>query len=78
MANALSVLETTEVVSKFLCENFNYWTREGKTPQEAVELAIKDTEGIATNPFTPNGEQLNEEAARETADIWQKLMRAKF
>ena len=76
MNNAMGVLETTEAVGTFLCECYKYWVGEGKAPREAIELAIEDADGITSDPFSPQGRLLDDEAAKETVNIWRNLMYA--
>lgn len=71
---AAGYFETGKIVTSFLCENFTFWLREGKTQEQAIELAIKDADGIATDPFSPNGKLLDEEAARATVGFWKEYM----
>lgn len=58
----MNFIATVEVLITAYQDCEKFWIREGKSETEAKILARKDIEGMTTNPFSPKGEQLNEEA----------------
>ena len=58
----MNFIKTVEVLIAAYQDCERFWIREGKSQEEAKMLARKDIEGMTTNPFSPNGETLNEEA----------------
>lgn len=58
----LNYIKTIEILEEMHADCLKFWEREGKEESEAAELAKKDIERLTTNPFSPKGEKLNEEA----------------
>lgn len=58
----MNFIATVEVMIEAYQNCVDHWLREGVQEEEAKRLARKDIEGMTTNPFSPNGELLNEEA----------------
>ena len=52
----LTVQETVKALLPFYEYCVKFWKREGKTNAVAVQMALKDIEGLSANPFEPNGE----------------------
>lgn len=49
--------ETTEILGKVYEANLKFWEQEKVT--NPVEMAIKDVENMATDPFSPRGKGLD-------------------
>lgn len=55
--------ETIEICKDFYSDCLRFWQRE-QHPQAEIK-AIKDVERLTTNPFSPNGELLNQDAVKD-------------
>lgn len=63
----LSKQETQLVLEQFFGDCNNYWLRSGycKDEREAFENALDDIKTLRRDPFSPCGEELNQEAKAE-------------
>ena len=63
----LSKQETQSVLEKFFKDCNNYWLRSGycKDEREAFENALDDIKVLRRDPFSPSGEELNQETKAE-------------
>lgn len=55
-------MKTTEILESFYEDCLKFWKK--NNPEEAEKMAYKDVERITTNPYSPSGEKLDEEAKR--------------
>lgn len=58
----MDFLTTVEVLIEAYKNCIDFWKREGFDEKEAERLAKIDVATMTTNPFSPKGEPLNEEA----------------
>lgn len=56
--------DTVKVLTTFYIDCQVYHAKQTNDPHKAVQLALKDVQGITTNPFSPNGEKLHTEAKK--------------
>ena len=64
--------ETTYLLNKFFEDCFAFWINEGKDDKEAFELALKETDQVTCNPFTPSGDLLDFDAKQKYIDKMRK------
>ena len=70
----MTVFEIAEILTRFYGECYRFWIREGKDEVSARQLAMKDIEGITTNPYSPNGEKFNTDDKEMVVKILSELI----
>ena len=58
----LSKHETLVIMEDFFRDCLGFWRRNVDDEREAFEKALYDVSHITTNPFSPHGDKLDEEA----------------
>jgi hypothetical protein len=61
----LSKRETQLVLEQFFTDCVKFQKKDGKNEREAYMAAIQDIYSINHNPYSPQGEELNQEAKTE-------------
>ena len=61
----LNKQQTQIALEKFFKECENFWKRTGMDEREAFESALDDTKRVSTDPFSPRGDKLDQEAKAE-------------
>ena len=61
----LNKKETQKILEEFFIDCLKYWRSVLNDERTAFKRAISDVECITRNPFSPQGELLNEEAKIE-------------
>ena len=51
--------DTMALLDNFFNDCLVFWKREGKSQNEAFDLALKDVSHVIYNPFEPNGDLLD-------------------
>lgn len=61
----LNYNDTMKVVISFYDDCVHFWKNEVKDDIKACEMALIDIENIKTNPYSPNGKELDTIAKQE-------------
>ena len=61
----LNQKETQLVLGQFFNACLKFWWSAGKGKRDAFELAIKDIEGLVSDPYSPQGKLLDVETKVE-------------
>ena len=64
--------ETTYLLNRFFEDCFAFWVNEGKNDRKAFKMALKETEQVTHNPFTPSGDSLDPDAKQKYIDKMKK------